>query len=293
MNENVIEIRNLTRRFGKKVALDDVSINVVPGLVTGLVGENGSGKTTLIKHVLGLLKVQSGTVRVFALDPVRDPVGVLARIGYLSEERDLPEWMKIHHLMRYNRAFFPDWDQTYADQLRDTFRLDADQKIRTLSRGQKAQTGLLIALAHRPDLLILDEPSTGLDPVVRRDILGAIIRTVAEEGRTVFFSSHLLEEVERVADNVVMIHEGKIVLSGALNEIKEAHQRVTLRFSTAQTSRPELPGALWCDGEGLEWTLVCDGRLEQIRNAAGQLGADIVEQATPTLDEIFVARVKG
>src|SRR6266849_1574525 len=162
--------------------------------------------------------------RVFGADPVADPVGVLSRIGYLSEENDLPGWMRIEELIRYQRAFYPRWDGAYAEELRQAFALDPTAKIKTLSKGQKARVGLLIALAYRPELLVLDEPSSGLDPIVRRDILGAVIRTIADEGRTVLFSSHLLGEVEQVADHVTMIHHGKIVLSAPLDAIRESHR---------------------------------------------------------------------
>src|SRR5246127_2812969 len=207
----VIDIRGLTRRFGSKTALDNVSLALPRGAVFGLVGENGAGKTTLIKHLLGLLRAESGSVRVFGLDPVADPVGVLSRIGYLSEENDLPGWMRVDELLRYSRAFYPAWDDGYADELRQTFALDPTARITNLSKGQKARAGLLIALAHQPELLVLDEPSSGLDPIVRRDILGAVLRTIAHEGRTGLFSSHLLDEVERVSDHVAMITKGKIV----------------------------------------------------------------------------------
>jgi ABC-2 type transport system ATP-binding protein len=293
MNENVIEITDLTRRFGKTVALDAVNLNVPRGVVLGLVGENAAGKTTLIKHVLGLLVAKTGCVEVFGLDPVCDPVGVLGRIGYLSEDRDLPEWMRVGELLRYTQAFFPNWDEAYAEELRATFDLDSRQKVKTLSRGQRAQAGLLIALAHRPDLLLLDEPSSGLDPVVRRDILAAIIRTVADEGRTVLFSSHLLDEVERVADEVAMIHRGRIVLSASLEDIKKTYRRVTLRFDKPQDAAPRLPGALWCAGEGLEWIIMCDGKIERLKQAAEEAGAAVVDERIPTLDEVFVARVKA
>lgn len=174
MSDAVIHVADLSRRFGTTAALTAVSLSIPHGSVYGLVGENGAGKTTLIKHVLGLLRAQSGSVRVFGLDPVRDPVGVLSRIGYLSEKRDLPGWMRVDELP--------------------------------------------------PELLVLDEPSSGLDPIVRHDILGAVIRTIADEGRTVLFSSHLLDEVEEVADHVTMISRGTIVLSGLLDEIREAHR---------------------------------------------------------------------
>ena len=212
MGESVITVSELTRRFGTKTALDSVSVSVPRGGVYGLVGENGAGKTTLIKHILGLLRAQHGSVRVFGLDPVADPVGVLSRIGYLSEERDLPGWMRVDELIRYSRAFYPAWDDAYAGELQQQFALDPSATVANLSKGQKARVGLLIALAYRPELLLLDEPSSGLDPVVRRDILDAIIRTIADEGRTVLFSSHLLDEVERVADHVTMISHGQVVL---------------------------------------------------------------------------------
>src|SRR5437870_615142 len=190
------------------------------GAVYGLVGANGAGKTTLIKHLLGLLRAESGSVRVFGLDPVADPVGVVSRIGYLSEENDLPGWMRVDELLHYSRAFYPAWDDAYAEQLRHAFALDATARIKSLSRGQRAQAGLLIALAHRPELLVLDEPSSGLDPIVRRAILGAVIRTIAAEGRTVLFSSHLLDDVEQVADHVTLISHGRIVSSAPLDAIK-------------------------------------------------------------------------
>jgi ABC-2 type transport system ATP-binding protein len=289
----LIEIRRLTRQFGTKTALDELSLTVPRGGVFGLIGGNGAGKTTLIKHLLGLLKAQSGSVQVFGLDPVENPVGVLGRIGYLSEERDLPNWMRVGELMRYTQAFFPNWDERFAEELREAFDLDAKAKVKNLSRGQRARAGLLVALAHRPDLLILDEPSSGLDPVVRRDILGAIIRTIADEGRTVFFSSHLLDEVERVADRVAIIHQGRIMLTSSMDEIKDTHRRVTLRFGEALDRPPALVGTISCTGEGAEWTYVCSGESQQLRRAAEAIGAMVVGDDALTLDEIFVSRIQS
>jgi len=228
VGESVVEVSELTRRFGAKAALVSVSLTVPRGTVYGLVGENGAGKTTLIKHVLGLLRAETGTVRVFGRDPVEDPVGVLSRVGYLSEQNDLPGWMRVDELMRYSRAFRPTWDDAYAEELRAAFALDPAAKVGSLSRGQGARLGLLVALAYRPELLVLDEPSSGLDPIVRRDILEAVVRTIAHEGRTVLFSSHLLDEVERVADRVTMISRGRVALSGTLAALKESHHGASL-----------------------------------------------------------------
>ena len=287
----IVQIERLTRRFDMKLAIDELSLTVPRGGVFGLIGGNGAGKTTLLKHILGMLKAQSGSVKVFGLDPVVNPVGVLGRIGYLSEDRNLPNWMRVKELMRYTQAFYPGWDETYAEELREAFDLDPQAKVKNLSRGQRARAGLLVALAYRPDLLVLDEPSSGLDPVVRRDILGAIIRTIGEEGRTVLFSSHLLDEVERVADRVAIIHQGKIMLTASMDEIKESHRRVTLRFEHPVSQPPKLVGALSQEGNGSEWTYICDGESEQLRLAAQALGAIVVSETSLSLDEIFVTRV--
>ncbi len=286
---HAVEITGLSRRFGSKFALNQLSLQVRRGRVFGLVGANGAGKTTLIKHLLGRLKAESGSVRVFGFDPVTDPVAVLGRIGYLSENRDLPGWMRVDELLRYTQAFYPGWDAAYAEELRRQFALDPRAKIKTLSRGENAKAGLLIALAYRPELLLLDEPSSGLDPVVRRDILEAIIRTVADEGRTVLFSSHLLEEVERVADDMAMMFNGQVVLAGQVDEVKENHHRLVLRFDAPQPSAPKLPGVLSLTGGGQEWTAICNGKRDEAVAAAARAGGRLVDESSPSLDEIFVA----
>jgi ABC-2 type transport system ATP-binding protein len=284
-----VEITGLNRQFGSTLALNQVSLQVRRGRVFGLVGANGAGKTTLIKHVLGRLQAQSGLVHVFGFDPVADPVAVLSQVGYLSENRDLPAWMRVDELLRYTEAFYPKWDMAYAEELRQQFGLNPRAKIKTLSRGENAKAGLLIALAYRPELLLLDEPSSGLDPVVRRDILEAIIRTVADEGRTVFFSSHLLEEVERVADDLAMMFNGRVVLAGALDDVKENHHRLVLRFDSPQPSAPKVPGVLSITGGGREWTAICNGKREEAMAAAARVGGRVVAEDSPSLDEIFVA----
>ncbi len=282
----VVEVQDLHRRFRRKQALRGVSLQVKPGTVFGLVGSNGAGKTTLIKHILGTFKAQQGSVRVFGRNPVQDPVGVLSRIGYLSEDRDIPGWMRVGELMRYTQAFYPGWNEAYAESLRTHFNLPLDAKIKQLSRGEKAKAGLLAALAYRPELLLLDEPSSGLDVSSRRDILGAIVRTVADEGRTVVFSSHLLDEVERVADYVYMVHEGRMVLEGPLEEVRTRYRRLTVHFDepVAATTFPE--EVIHTEGGEREWTLLLENSKA---NTESNFGGHIVEESTPNLEQLFLA----
>ena len=290
-DDHAVDIRHVTRRFGPKRALDDVSLTVPRGVVFGLIGENGAGKTTLIKHALGLFRPQEGSVRVFGLDPVADPVAVLSRLGTLSEDRDLPGWMRVHELIRYAKAFYPSWDDAYAESLREAFELDPNSRVKHLSRGQQARAGLILALAFRPELLVLDEPSSGLDPVVRRDILGAIVRTIADEGRTVLFSSHLLDEVERVGDEVAMIDRGRIVLGGTIDDVKGRHRRATIRLDEPRDDPPPLGSAIAVEGSGRDWSALVEGDLARTVDEVGGLGGRVVDSHAASLDDIFVARV--
>jgi ABC-2 type transport system ATP-binding protein len=286
----LVEVRGLTRRYGGNCALDNIDLSIGAGRVYGLVGANGAGKTTLLKHLLGLLRPQSGTVRVFGEDPVLHPERVLKRIGYLSEQRDMPEWMRISEFLRYLQAFHPTWDMGFAYELLDTFKLDATRKISALSQGMRAQTGIIAALAHRPELLILDEPSNGLDAVVRLDIIDAVIRTVADEGRSVLFSSHLLDEMERTCDHVTMIQEGRIAFDTDLDAIKETHRFTRVTFAAVQAQPPMLAGALLTQGSGRSWHMVHEVPLEQFRTAVRDAGGEIHESRMATLEEIFLAR---
>jgi ABC-2 type transport system ATP-binding protein len=290
MGHSVVDVKGLSRSFGDNTALDAVTFSATAGQVYGLVGSNGAGKTTLLKHLLGLLKPTAGSVCVFGLNPVLDPVGVLSRVGYLSEERELPEWMRVDELMRYTQAYHPTWDAAYARELLETFALDPAKKIKELSKGMRAQAGLIAAVAHRPQLLILDEPSSGLDAVVRRDILDAIVRAVADDGRTVIFSSHLLDEVERMSDHVTLMHQGRVTLDGALDDVRRDYQRSRVHFAEHFDQAPILDTALVVEGGGRTWSVVHSGSAEQFRHSVVARGGEVVESRDATLEEIFLAR---
>jgi ABC-2 type transport system ATP-binding protein len=290
MSTPIVEVSGLSRHFGKVAALERVDFSVVRGRVYGLVGANGAGKTTLLKHLLGLLRPQAGSVRVFGFDPVRHPVEVLKRVGYLSEHREMPEWMRIAELMRYLQAYHPAWDMKFAYELIDTFNLDPATKISSLSQGMRAQTGLIAAVAHRPELLILDEPSNGLDAIVRRDIIDAVIRAVADEGRSVIFSSHLLDEMERTCEHVTMILDGKVAFDADLDDIKSLYLHSTVHFHLPLTHPPQIEGVLTVSGGGRSWNMIHTGVPGQFAYHIANAGGEVAQSRLATLEEIFIAR---
>ncbi|MCG8415309.1 MAG: ABC transporter ATP-binding protein [Pseudomonadales bacterium] len=288
---SVVQVNQLSRKFGKTDALVDVNLQLNEGIVYGLVGANGAGKTTLIKHLLGLLRCQQGSVRVFANDPIKNPQAALSHIGYLSEDRDIPDWMTIVEFCDYVHAFHPSWDSNYAKELLNTFELDSSKVIKNLSRGMRAQVALIGAVAHKPDLLILDEPSSGLDAIVRKDILNAVVRTISEEGRTVLFSSHLLEEVERLSDHVIMIQDGRVALDESLESLGSSHHYTELRFRDNLASFPALEATISTVGEGRSWNVIHHCSLDQISSSIQRFDGEVVSSRHATLEEIFVARV--
>lgn len=286
---NIIDIQHLSRRFGAKTALRDVTVQVPTGRVFGIVGENGAGKTTLIKHILGLFRAEQGSVAVFGMNPVKYPRQVLSRIGYLSEQPDLPAWMTIAQFMNYMGAFHANWDRQYAAKLLDMVSVDPQKKIRELSKGQQARVGLCAAQAHRPELLVLDEPSSGLDPVARNEILAAVIRTVVDEGRSVLLSSHLLDEVERVCDHLLMFSEGQVLLSEPMESVLANHYQLTVR-AAGRLAWQSLPGVFKAIEDHGEWQLYGFADLEKLSALLRQQGAEILSERRLSLNEAFLAR---
>jgi ABC-2 type transport system ATP-binding protein len=219
----ILEFLKVHRSYGSVEVLGGIDLQVQKGDVVGLLGRNGAGKTTLIKMAMGLLAPQQGSVRVFGLDPRDKPVEVKRRIGYVSEDQELPAFLKVSDVIQMYRGLFPSWDEKFANELAGRFELPPGRKIKDLSRGQARQVALLCAVSHRPELLILDEPAGGLDPAARRDFLETSIRLLNEEGTTILFSSHHMSDVERMASRLVMIHEKEKWIDSDLDNIRQGY----------------------------------------------------------------------
>lgn len=210
---------------GKDV-LHGVSFSIGKGEVVGLLGKNGAGKTTLMRIAMGLIEARQGEMRIFGLDPRKEPIAVKSRVGYVSEEQILPDFLTVDEVIGLHRTLFEGWDRKLEKEMRLGFSLPGRERIRTLSKGQARQVALLCALAHRPDLLLLDEPAGGLDPAARREFLETAIRLLGESGTTILFSSHYMQDVERLANRVVLIHEGGVLVDSSLDDLRERHSLV-------------------------------------------------------------------
>jgi len=291
-NGHVIETEGLTKRYGKKVVVDSIDVRVPRGCVYGLAGRNGAGKTTTIRMLLGLLSPTSGSVSVLGLNPRKKDVEIRRRVGYVPETHNIYPWMKVREVMKFCAPFYPTWNPAKCNELLDRFDLDREQKVRELSRGMVAKVALTIALAHDPEMLVLDEPTSGLDVVVRREFLESVVRLIAEEGRTVVISSHLLADVERVADKIALLDEGKLRFVEDTADLKARFRRVAVTFPTDPPAALELPGILDIQKDGRRWDIIFDGYTpETLPTLRAGLPSVQVEESGMGLEDIFVALV--
>jgi len=234
--------RGLSRRVSRGFAVADVSMTVPAGAIYGLLGPNGAGKTTTLRLVLDLLRPDRGEVEILGVDARRHPARARMRVGYVPERPAMPEWMTVERVMRHHAAFYPGWDPAYAGALRGRLRLDPGQRVRHLSKGEAGKLGLLLALSHHPALLLLDEPTDGLDPVARREFTELLLEYVSDTGATVLISSHLVHELERFADRVGVMDGGRLVAETPLEALRGSIKR--LRVEAAPGMLGPLPFTL-------------------------------------------------
>jgi ABC-2 type transport system ATP-binding protein len=265
------------------------------GEVAGLVGRNGSGKTTLLRIAMGMLYPEEGRVRVFGLSPTDDPVAVKKRIGYVAEDQVLPGGMSIADLVALHRSLFPKWDQAMERDLLDRFGVSHRDRIKPLSKGQKRQVALMLAICHRPELLILDEPAGGLDPATRREFLEASIQLLNREGSAILFSSHHMGDIERIGARVLLLEEGTIRLDCELDRVREDLCVAMVPKAWMEASALEkTPGCLRVRPVFDDWHAVFQGAPDAVQQQLrAPLGSRGVQCVRVPLEELFVELVGG
>ncbi len=294
MSEAIIEIQGLRKSFGSHTALDGLDLRVPAGSVFGFLGRNGAGKTTTIKHLLGLIKADSGSAHVFG-QPVDDrgaAVGIRRRIGFVTEEKDLYPYMTVDGMIRFTRPFFHGWRHDLEQRYLDLFALPRDKLIPRLSKGMRSKLMILLAISHGAELLILDEPMEGLDPTVVEQLLRELVAITAERGTTIFFSSHQLPDVEQIADHVAIIDGGKTLLSGALDDLKARYQRLSVVCSAEPPSDVgRLDGVESVRRSGRMLSVLVSRNADAVAAQLRQLPGALVECFPVTLKEVFLEHV--
>lgn len=252
-NAPAIELVGVTKRFGRATAVDDLSLEIPAGRTFGFIGPNGAGKSTTIKMLMGVLRMTHGRARVLGYDVVGGGPAMKQRVGYVPELHYIPRWMRVRDAVGFSRSLFEHWNDQLTNDLLKRFELDPGKRVKQLSKGMTAKLALLLAIAHEPDVLILDEPTSGLDPIVREEFLDGVLRTICERERTVLFSSHTLSDVQRMADSVGIICNGRLLACCPTDELLASTKRVraVLRDGTRPEARPRAPsGNAWNAANG-------------------------------------------
>lgn len=290
MEEIVLQTKGLTKYYGRTLAVDYLDLKIPKGCICGFLGRNGAGKTTAIKMMLGFLEPTAGSSAIFGCSSQSLTPAIRQRIGYVTEGHRLFGWMSIGRIGKFQRAFFPEqWDEKFFSDMIEYFGLPKKQKVKNLSIGQRAQVSLALALAPNPELLIMDDPTRGLDAAIRRQFLEGMIQLIMRQGRTVLFSSHILGDVERVADRIAVIDRGVLRASCTLEQFQKAVRKVRVSFAGEIPAEIEIEGLLHCRRSEKELELVLVGTdVEKIAEWANRLKAKNYEIVGMNLEDQFI-----
>jgi ABC-2 type transport system ATP-binding protein len=284
--ETALRTRGLSRRMARDFAIDDVSLTVPAGAVYGLLGPNGGGKTTTLRLVLDLLRPDRGEVEIMGVDARRHPARARMRVGYVPDRLGAPAWMTVERAMRHHAVFYRTWDARFAQSLAARLRLPTARRLVHLSRGEAGKLSLLLALAHRPELLILDEPTDSLDPLARREFMELLLEFVADTRATVVMSSHLVQELERVADWVAVIDAGSLAWESPIAELRGIKR---LRVGAAPATADTFPFTrLAREVHGREEVWVVRGWKPSMRGALAARGVELRDVIDLDLEECYM-----
>jgi ABC-2 type transport system ATP-binding protein len=289
-----IETIDLQKRYDTVAALRGLDLQVPAGSIFGFLGRNGAGKTTTIKILLGMARASGGEARVFGQPTHPDEAGVnlRRRIGFVSDDKDLFDYMTVGEMIRFTRSFYPRWREELERRYLTLFELPLERKVKVLSRGMRTKLALLLALCRGADLLVLDEPTAGLDPAVTEEVLQALVSHVAAHEMTVFFSSHQIAEVDQIADRIAIIHRGRTVMAGALDELRASVRRVQLVFD-GDAPEPvfRTPAVMRTWRKGRVLTVLSKGGAEPVLEEARALNPVSIDVVPVTLKELFLETV--
>jgi len=289
MTEWAIETERLSRKFGKQWAVRDLSLRVPKGTVYGFLGPNGAGKSTTIHMLMGLLPATEGRARVLGIDSAEDDVAIRRRVGYVAEIHGFYGWMSVDDTIGLVAPYHEHWDWDLCRSLKQEFGLDGNSKVDALSKGMRAKLALLLALSFKPEMLVLDEPTGGLDPAARRSFIETILARYQEEGKTIFVSSHLLNEFSGLIDHVAFIKDGRMQLESSTEALHQRMKRARLVFENQVPPGFSFEGALAVRSSGRECLVtVQDFDSERTPKALAQTGAASVQIEEMTLEDIFV-----
>lgn len=293
MNEPVIRLDRLEKHFDQKEVLRGIDLHVDEGTVLGLLGANGSGKTTLIQCALGLLRPTAGSAAVFGENAWDLSAEAKARLGYVPQEVTSYPWMRVRQVIAYTAAFYPRWNQSLVDSLCNRWHVPLEDRVGILSTGQLQTVGIVLALGHEPELLVLDEPVASLDPSARRQFLRTLLDMLDVQPRTVLFSTHITSDLERVADRVAILADGRLCVHGELDELKDRVKRLRLTARHDLPASFAVPGALRCDVAGPHATVCVADYSDQLAADMRQTWNADVAVHDLNLEEIFVEMHDG
>jgi len=290
-----IEAEGLTKRFGDTLAVDALDLRIPHGTVFGFLGPNGAGKSTTIRMLMGLIRPSTGRALILGTEVVGRAHASKARVGYVPESPSIYRWMRVQEAIGFCRSFYDTWNDELCTELLSLFGLGEEKVVGTLSKGSLSKLGLLLAISHEPEVLILDEPTAGLDPLVREEFLDGVLAGICRRPQTVLFSSHTLGDVQRLADAVGIIHEGRMLVTGPTDHLLASTKRVrAILPDGAPPLKPPPPGTIWQEFHSREWRLTVHGfTLDTVAYLNAQDAVQQVEVRDLTLEEIFKDYVKG
>ena len=291
MSEPVIETKGLTKFFGGRCVVDELNLSIARGSIFGFLGRNGAGKSTTIRLLLGLLEPTRGTSRVLGADSRKLSPQDRARIGYLPEGHHVYGWMSVQECGEFQRSFYDKWNDEIFRAVLSHFRLDMKTKSGNLSRGQRAGLCLAMVLAPEPELLILDDPALGLDPVARRSLIQSMLFVTRQANRTILFSSHMLSDVERVADEIAVLDGGNLRASCNLETFRQQVRQISLRHGGAPIEMPKINGLLQTFRTEKEISLTIANLDKAEEEALRALPGVLFEEVSLGLEEAFIAYV--